>query len=155
MNVIQDKVRSLMIPLAGSTLLVPNVAVAEVIGYSEPAPVSDAPDWVLGVLDWRGHRIPLISFEALRGDPVPSLSAQARIAVVNTVTGDRRVPFYALVTAGIPRLIRVGADELQTAGALEPAAGELARVQVNGVAAVIPDLERLEGLVGSYWKQAA
>ncbi|WP_297527280.1 chemotaxis protein CheW [Thiohalobacter sp.] len=155
MNVIQDKVRSLMVPLAGSTLLVPNVAVAEVVGYSEPAPVSDAPDWVLGVMDWRGHRIPLISFEALRGEPVPALSAQARIAVLNTVTGDRRVPFYALVTAGIPRLLRVGADDVQSAGALEPATGELARVQVNGMPAVIPDLKRLEGLVTGYWKQAA
>ena len=56
-------IHSQMLALSGDPLVLPNTAVAEIINYVEPTPVKDAPDWLLGTLDWRGYRIPLLSLE--------------------------------------------------------------------------------------------
>ena len=63
--------RGVLVPVGKHHLLLPNAAVAEVLGFEEPAPENDAPDWLLGRIDWRGWRIPVISWErALEGcDP--------------------------------------------------------------------------------------
>lgn len=148
MAVIQDKVRGLMVPLAGRTLLVPNVAIAEVMPFIEPQTAGDdAPDWLLGHIDWRGHRLPLISVEAVQGDPCPAIDRETRVAVINTIKGEGGVPFYAIITRGIPHLVRLGEEDVESTGALEPARGELARVVVDRERATIPDLDTLESLV--------
>jgi len=40
----ETEIRSVMVPLTGVEILIPNATVAEVIGYSEPEPISDAAD---------------------------------------------------------------------------------------------------------------
>ena len=155
MSQIQDKVRSLLIPVHGGTLLLPNVAVAEVVDYRTPQPTEDGPPWLLGFMDWRGLDVPLISFEVVRGDGNPEVDSHARVAVVNTIKGGE-VAFYALLTTGIPRLVRVAEEDVMPADTEESLApGEAARVLVNGAPAVIPDLDTLESLVADYLKHAA
>ncbi len=155
MSQIQDKVRSLLIPVQGGTLLLPNVAVAEVVDYQAPQAVEGGPPWLLGFIHWRGLDVPLISFEVVRGDSNPEVDPHARVAVVNSVKGGE-VAFYALLTAGIPRLVRVGDEDVMPGeAAVLPVPGEAARVLVNGAPAVIPDLDTLESLVADYLKHAA
>jgi len=48
-------------------MLLPNAAVAEIIGYQDPAAVESGPNWLLGLMSWRGISLPLISLEAIRG----------------------------------------------------------------------------------------
>lgn len=148
MSVIQDKVRGLLVSLEGETLLVPNVAVAEVLPYSELDSSADGPDWLRGFLDWRGYRLPVVSIEVVHGHAAPAIDKHSRIAVLNTVKGDGGISFYAILTRGIPHLARLGDEDIAMAGAFDEAAsGELARVQVNSQRAIIPDLEALETLV--------
>ncbi|BAZ95353.1 chemotaxis protein [Thiohalobacter sp. COW1] len=157
MDVVQDKVRSLLVPLRDRTLLVPNIAIAELIPWQDLAPVDSAPDWLMGILNWRGYELPVISFEAVRGDARPATDDQTHIAVMNSVRGEQGVPFYALVTAGIPHLARLGEGELQHTGAFDgvAASGELARVQFDNQRAIIPDLDALEALAADYVRQVA
>lgn len=157
MEAVQDKVRSLLVPLRDRTLLVPNIAIAELIPWQTLAPVDAAPDWLMGILNWRGYELPVISFEAVRGDARPGVDGQMHIAVMNSVKGEQGVPFYALVTAGIPHLARVGEGDLQQTGAFDSAAanGELARVQLEDQRAIIPDLDALETLAADYVRQVA
>lgn len=151
---IQDTVRTLIIPLQGRNLLLPNVAVAEVIPYIRPRAVADAPEWLLGAISWRGLNIPLISFDRLHGQADAATLVQARIAVLNSVQADSGLHFYAVVTTGIPQLKRINADALQEVSA-EAADGVLSQVQIGDIQAVIPDLAALETVVAECWKQVA
>ena len=45
-----DAIHCLLIPLHKETMLLPNAAVAEVIAYSDPESIPDAPDWLHGWL---------------------------------------------------------------------------------------------------------
>ena len=150
---IQDTVRTLIIPLQQRNLLVPNVVVAEIVPYVRPRAVEEAPEWLLGTISWRGLTIPILSFDRLYGDAEVSL-AQARIAVLNTATKTSGLPFYAIVTAGIPQLKRVSESMLQAQpGAAEK--GELGRVEIGTLSTVIPDLEALENTVAQIWNKVA
>jgi chemosensory pili system protein ChpC len=151
---IQDTVRTLIIPLQGRNLLLPNVAVAEVIPYIRPRAIDDAPEWLLGAISWRGLTIPLISFDRLHGQEDASTLAQARIAVFNSVQSGSGLGFYAVVTAGIPQLKRVNADAMQELSA-EAADGILSQVQIGDIQTVIPDLAALESVVADGWKRVA
>lgn len=142
------RVRSLLLPIVGVQLLLPNAAVAEIVPYADPEPLSRAPAWMLGLLAWRERRIPLISFEGVCGDPVPTPGPRARIAVVNVLDGWQDPPFYGLVIQDLPHLVQVGRDGIRPvdeAQATHAAVRQI--VDVLGETARIPSLDTLEGMV--------
>lgn len=151
---VQDTMRTLIIPMQASNLLLPNVAVAEVMPYINPRSIADAPDWLLGSINWRGQTIPLISYDRFQGVDTSEGINQARIVVFNTVHADSGLKFYALVTTGIPQLKRVNPDLLQEIST-DPVDGVLSQVQIGETTAIIPDLEGLESAVATSWKQVA
>lgn len=150
----QDSIRALIIPLQGRNLLLPNVAIAEVIPYLRPRAVADAPDWLLGAIGWRGLNIPLISYDRLQGVHNESALGQARIAVINTVRPDDGLRFYALVTTGIPQLKRINVASIEEVSA-DAGAGLLSQVRIGDIEAVVPDLIALESVVAECWQQVA
>ncbi|MCQ4348276.1 chemotaxis protein CheW [Pseudomonas stutzeri] len=134
---------TLLLPLGDRTLLLPSVALAELINQRPVEPHPGAPDWYLGDIVWRDLRLPLLSFEtASSGTPPAPPSAGARIAVVNAIGGRPQLKFYALLVQGIPRPQKVD-GELASAGA-PLAALELGSAVVEGEVARIPDLIGLE-----------
>ena len=56
MNAVVESVRSLWVPLDGINLLVPNVAIAEVINYQPLDLLEEGPEWLLGSLRWRDQQ---------------------------------------------------------------------------------------------------
>ncbi|WP_193165822.1 chemotaxis protein CheW [Microbulbifer hainanensis] len=137
------EVSSLLLQLADGLLLVPVDTLSEVIAIQTPVAAYDAPDWYLGELNWREQRLPLVSFEVMRGKPLSITNDAGRIAVLNTGNPQGDLPFLALVLQGTPRLVRVTAEEL--AGREQACQqGELMHVSLSGEAAVIPDLAELE-----------
>lgn len=92
----------LLLPLADRYLLLPNVAIAELIGWQRGDPSSDSPPWHLRQITWRDHQLPLISFEAACGGPLV-VGERARIVILNTLGGDPALKFIALVVQGIDR----------------------------------------------------
>ncbi|RYZ78778.1 MAG: chemotaxis protein CheW, partial [Moraxellaceae bacterium] len=107
-----QEVASLLIPLQGQTVLLPNVTVAEIVPVSPIQPVDNSPNWYLGNCQWRELTVPLLSFEALNGDDRPGLHSRARFAVLNTTGVNDSLPFIAILTQGLPRLARVSEDEI-------------------------------------------
>lgn len=134
---------SLLVPLHGRQLLLPNVTVAEVVSYAELMPVTDQPAWLMGVLDWRGIKVPVVSYEVLSGDMAPRETA--RVAVMNGIAG-KGISFYAIVVQGIPRQAKVKLSEIEDMDAPASQMGPLDYLQVrwHGELAVIPELDRLE-----------
>lgn len=134
---------TLLIPVSGRQLILPNVTVAEIIPFVEPEPEDDVPTWFLGRFTWRSQQIPLISFEAINDEPFLSQSGQRRIAVLNGLVGDE-LPFCGIVTEGAPRLMRVMPDEIGNDESQLVGPAEIARVMVSGEPAAIPDVEFIQ-----------
>lgn len=139
----QDSLIGLLLPLADRYLLLPNVAIAELIDYQPGVRRDDAQPWDLGLITWREQSVPLLGFEAACAAPGP-VSARARIVVLHAL-GDSGRRFIALLIQGIPRSCRLDAQLSYVDVPLAPL--ELAAVQVGEVVARVPDLEGLEGLL--------
>lgn len=144
-TVMPTDVPGLMVPLQGRPLLVPNLAVAEIVPFDAPVPVAGKPAWFLGQMLWRGVRIPVISLALLRGDD-EELPPEVRIAVFNGLDG--KLPFYGIISHGIPRLVRVRAQDLEpTEGMYTPF--DDAFVAVGGELAIIPNLVQIENTIAA------
>jgi chemosensory pili system protein ChpC len=133
----------LLLPLTDRTLLLPSVALAELINQRPVEPRPGMPDWYLGEIVWRGLRLPLLSFETASSGTLPAAPASgARVAVINAIGGRPHLKFFALLVQGIPRPCKLDAA-LAAAGA-PLAALELGSAVAGGEAARIPDLVGLE-----------
>ncbi|QEY60814.1 chemotaxis protein CheW [Metapseudomonas lalkuanensis] len=134
----------LLLPLSDRTLLVPNVALAELIPYRAPQATPGLPAWLLGQVAWRDLRLPLLSFEAAAGGEV-KVGSGARVAVLNALGGRPHVKFIALLLQGIPRSLKLE-DDLRRANA-PLSILELDSVQLGTDVAKIPDLMALEQML--------
>ena len=136
-----NSLTGLLMPLADRTLLLPNVAVAELIPYRAPQTSEGMPSWFLGQVAWRDLRLPLLSFEAA-SDGQASLNPGARVAVINALGGRPTVKFIAVLVQGIPRSIKVGPELARADVPLSPL--ELEAVMLGDAVLKIPDLIGLE-----------
>jgi len=142
------RVHSLMIPIHGNSLLLPNASVAEVIQYIKPEAVKGAPAWMLGFIQWRELKIPLVSYEALIGAPVSVSTGIKWIMVVNCLSGKHDMPFFSLVAEGRPKLIQVD-ESIVIPMDREEEKGVLKHVHVHGDPAIIPDPDCIETMLRS------
>lgn len=137
------------IPVADRQLLLPNVSIAEVVDYARPDAEKGGPTWLHGYLNWRGLKLPVVSYEGANGGdttPIPE-SSRGRIAVLNTISDYHdRLPFLALVTQGIPRQAKVEESQLRVKQDAETGPADLMVVQFEGELLTIPSLEYLEKL---------
>ena len=136
-----NDIPGLLIPMQGRPWLLPNIVVAEIIPLRQPEKPGHGPEWLLGWINWRDEEIPLLSFEKLNDSGQVSIGQDARIAVINTVTG--KLKFYAIIIQGIPRQSRVGNDDI-VEEPVQSGPAEAMYVQMGGDLAVIPDLDAIE-----------
>jgi chemosensory pili system protein ChpC len=97
---------SLLVPLAGARLIVPRVCVTEVIGVGQLRLLEEDPRWLVGTVSWKGRDVPLVSFEAACGAPVPELGSRSR-AVIFHASEKTQGGYFALMSQGLPQLVRV------------------------------------------------
>lgn len=142
----QRDIRGVLIQVTAGRLLLPNASVAEVITYSDPEPVSNAPEWLLGRVRWRGWRLPLLSFSRLAGWSSEDGHLGAKVAVLKALGGNAKLPFFAVLSQGFPRLVTVSRERLQALGdqGAEARVGVRATVEFNDEPAVIPDIDGIE-----------
>lgn len=139
-----QEVASLLIPINGQSMLLPNVTVAEIVPASQVQLVQDAPSWYLGNCLWRELTVPLLSLEALNGDVAPEINSRSRFAVLNTTGVHQHLPFIALLTQGLPRLARVSEDEISEREDTTRLRYDLMQVSWAGEQAVIPNINAIE-----------
>ena len=141
-----QEVYSLLIPVTGAKLIVPRVSVAEVTGFLRPKPVRNAPEWLMGLINWQGQEIPLVSFEGLCGRKVPERANRTRIAVTHAIGEQLNPPVIAILTQGYPYLVRVNPAVLSvdTENDFGTDGPVLNRVRMANERPFIPDLEAIE-----------
>jgi len=133
--------RIVLVPTRAMTLLVPSTAVAEVVGFADLKLLSGASGSLLGVFEWRGIRLPLLSVEALFGEQAPVADQRAKVVVFYPLPGQRRSDFFAVLASADPHSRVVSAEQLVEDNA-PPAPNQfIARTcMVGGEPAGIPDL---------------
>lgn len=139
-----ETLTGLLLPLADRSLLVPNVALAELVPYRAPQAAAGMPAWLLGQINWRDLRLPLLSFEAA-SNGMPVVGANCRVAVLNALGGRPEVKFIALLLQSIPHSIKVDSKLERADATLAPL--ELDAVLLDDSVVKIPDLVGLEQLL--------
>ena len=79
---------SLLVPVVNQLLMLPTVSIAEMLPYRKPslksAEIENMPEWFLGLVQWRGLSIPMISYEAINGQPIAPIKAVSQMSVINS-----------------------------------------------------------------------
>ena len=142
---VADEVSCVFVPLREQTLLIPNACVAEVVPWRRTKKLTGVPPWCVGVLGWRGESVVVLDFETvLDADDRPQ--GHRAMLIVRKAQDWEGSAFYALATAGLPRLMALGEAELSSAAEDDDAAIDL-RVSVGAESVIIPKLSYLESQV--------
>ena len=110
-----QEIYSLIIPMRGNSILIPNKALVEIAPFidSEPPP-DDHKAWHLGFLNWRGSRLPVISFESVYDENFPPLDRRLKmVAIINTQLGLKEMPYFGIGVEGIPRLGLITREDIE------------------------------------------
>lgn len=151
------EIRGVLIQVEGARLLLPNATISEVLSFSNPEPVGNAPDWLLGRIRWRGWQLPLVSFARLAGTAEEAGGLGSKVIIFKALGGNPRAPYFAVLTQGFPRLVTVSRERLLVETDEQSGLPEVVRasVSLNDDSAWIPDLARIEAMVGEAVKAAA
>jgi len=138
------EIKCLVLPVSGRPLIVPNVAVAEIVTQQDVASQPGAPDWLLGAGTWRGTHIPLIAFDRLCGERDEPPDPTGRFVVMYGLEGEGAPPFYGVRIDALPRSETVDAQRLRPAEG-EPHASSLvaARAMVGERECLVPAFDQL------------
>lgn len=101
----EDVIRCMLLPLAEDWMLLPNVTVAEIIAFVEPETKSENNN-IIGVIDWRGASVPIISFEKSCGLALKDNNIRDRIAILYHPDGDVDQPYMGVKLTDIPKSYR-------------------------------------------------
>ena len=143
MNDKTASVRCMLLPLTSLNLLVPNSAVAEIIGYSPPLALANCSDWFAGVVLWRGVYVPVVSVEQMSGIATAGVGPRARIAIIYNPEKDAELPYLGIHMQDIPRAYLADPDSTESGSNDGLSEYLLTRVDDEQLARVIPDLDRI------------
>jgi len=147
------QVSSLLLPMRGFNLVLPHANVAEVLQGVEFESSSDDIQWLVGSFEWRGIRIPVVSFETLCGRESGPTGDAAASVVVYGLEGIGDLQFYALELQALPRPMVLDADRVETvsddSGYRNAFVAQ--NILVAGQPGIIPELASVErGIVAGH-----
>jgi chemosensory pili system protein ChpC len=143
------EIYGLMVPLDNERLLVPRGCVAEVIGYQTPQEMTGAPPWHLGIINWNGRKVPMVSFEGCCGADVAPPTQRSRVVVLNAVSEAVEAGYIAILSQGFPQLVRISPEfvKLDAARGFDEDSPVVCQLQLMDESPLVPDLDRLEAMV--------
>jgi len=143
-----EEIKCVILKINGDELLMPNASVAEIIPIKNIINVANKPGWMLGYLDWRGHSVPLISFEAMGGVRMPSLATgNVKAAILFSIGEDSQFPYLSILVQDAPKVVSVKEDDLLSnmEEINHPAVEE--KVMLGDESYSVINLEKLESIV--------
>ena len=144
----ETELACVVIPLGTTQLLLPNVSVAEIIPWRRLKAWDGSPDWCIGLLGWRGEAVPVLDFESLSGSDATRAERGRCLLIMNRARSSVGRPFYALVSAGLPRLVHLTAADMES-HPIKLGDSEVASVMGGTEQAVVPNLSFIEERLAS------
>ena len=152
----QADVRGVLISVTEGRILLPNANIAEIITFSDPEPVENAPNWLLGRVRWRGWRLPLMSFSMFAGWGTEVGTFGTKVAVLKALGSNPKLPYFAVLSTGFPRLVTVSTTNLQEVHDIKDLPlGIYSKVMLNDDGAIVPDMLSIELMIDKALNQAA
>ena len=152
----QADVRGVLISVTEGRILLPNANIAEIITFSDPEPVENAPNWLLGRVCWRGWRLPLMSFSMFAGWGTEVGTFGTKVAVLKALGNNPKLPYFAVLSTGFPRLVTVSTTNLQEVHDIKDLPlGIYSKVMLNDDGAIVPDMLSIELMIDKALNQAA
>jgi len=136
-------VRCMLLPLSSINLVIPNSAVAEIIGYSRPQALADSSDWFPGVILWRGVYVPVVSIEEMCSIDVAAISPRSRVAIIYNPETDHDLPYLGIHIQDIPRAYLAEAGKIESNSDEGLSKYLLSNVDEDHFARAIPDLDSI------------
>jgi chemosensory pili system protein ChpC len=144
---VPDQIYAALCAIPGDTLLIPNLAVAEVLSREALKPVPNAPEWMEGLLNWHNKQVPVISFEKLnRSAGPPQPGRRTRILVLYAVSHQLPTDVFGLLTEGYPHLVTLNRNAVSRQPLLETDRADVvvARARVASQMPAIPSFRWIE-----------
>ncbi|MFT5139773.1 MAG: chemosensory pili system protein ChpC [Lysobacterales bacterium] len=142
------EIRTLLAPVTDGTIMLPGSVIAEVVDLPDPQPYTDAPDWLLGGMNWNEWHVPILSLSILAGVTAKEMTnARSRVLIVKSLSESSGAPYLGLLISGVPRLAKVGSDSLNNAIKPPKSQGLFSEVTFNDEQVWIPDLDEIVRLV--------
>ena len=136
-----NEIRTILAPLTDSYVMLPNIAVGEILTFTSPEPFKQSPPWLLGEIAWRGWQVPVINYERmLKDNGITTITAKTRVLIVKTLGESTQVNYIGLVIQGLPRLKKVSAATLVENQIDELPDTVFSKVTIDDLQAVIPEL---------------
>jgi chemosensory pili system protein ChpC len=144
-----SEIYGLMVPLEKERLLVPRGCVAEVVGYQTPQEMTGAPPWHLGVINWNGRKVPMVSFEGCCGDNVAPPTQRSRVVVLNAVSTAVVSGYIAILSQGFPQLVRISPEfvKLDASRNFDENSPIACQLQLLDESPLVPNLDCLEAMI--------
>lgn len=139
-----ESLNGLIVPLTDQGLLLPNVAVAELVSFRITRDKTDAPNWFLGWTRWRDQQVPLVDPYRLLGQTADSSGRQPRTLIMNAIGGREGVHFIGMRVWSIPRSRKVLRGEISAAGEPKAYISQSVQLADEPELLMIPDLEAIE-----------
>ncbi len=141
-----DTVNAVLIALDDDSMLLPNIAVAEVLSAELLKKHGDGNGALAGHLQWNGHRVPVVNFEVLNGaSPRTEPSRRSRITLLHVV-GGATLQTIGLITQGYPHLVTLNREAVQPGLRRGSDRSDLvlARARIANQETLVPDFATLE-----------
>ncbi len=143
MNDTMTSVRCMLLPLNSLKLLIPNSAVAEIIGYSSPRALANCSDWFTGVVLWRGVHVPVVTIEQMCNIAIADVGPRSRIAIIYNPEKDPDLPYFGIHMQDIPRAYLADPDTTESGSSEGLSEYLVTRVDDEQLARVIPDIDKI------------
>lgn len=141
-----DWVNTVLIALEEDSILLPNLAVAEVLAKEALQKAGDGTAALAGHVQWNGRQIPVINFETLNGAaPKREISRRSRVTLLHSV-GGHGLETIGVMTLGYPHLVTLNREAVQPAPLRDTDRSDLviARVHISSQEVLVPDFETIE-----------
>ena len=144
----QQEIRTILATITGGSVLVPGSVVAEVVDFSNPRPMKNVPDWLLGELLWNDWSVPVMNFSGLAGMTEGGEAVTGnRVLVLKSLSDSAAAPYLGLLINGVPRMKKVAEGALTEPKRVKDHPAVFREVTLGEEQVMIPDLDQLNQLL--------
>ena len=152
----------LLLPVSEKNIILPSAAIAEILPFQKPSTIQDLPEWLIGILTWRGVHVPLVYLEKMNTHLAWNKGAVKEeevehkglyIAIINRINRNKadnqssnvnQYPFLAVMLNKVPKLYRVARDNIQlVAQKHEGDFRFMMEIKIQNEYAFVPDLTNM------------